>query len=151
MQTKEITLLYRPVNQTELDLIARSGYKRFPPRLPDQPIFYPVMNEGYAIQITKEWNVPAYGVGYVTRSAVDSIYLQKFAVQIYKNRESSLPKEDKSPAIFILPCGSLTKSLQCFPRSTSNKLQRFQHPSKIAPFQLCLNGGPVWLIGRHIE
>ncbi len=81
MQTTATTLLYRPVNQTELDLIAQSGYKRFPPRLPDQPIFYPVMNEGYAIQITKEWNVPAYGVGYVTRFAVDSAYLQKFTVQ----------------------------------------------------------------------
>lgn len=81
MQTTATTLLYRPVNQTELDLIAQSGYKRFPPRLPDQPIFYPVMNEGYAIQITQEWNVPAYGVGYVTRFAVDSAYLQKFTVQ----------------------------------------------------------------------
>ncbi|SDE11104.1 hypothetical protein [Niabella drilacis] len=81
MQTTATTLLYRPVNQTELDLIAQSGYKRFPPRLQDQPIFYPVMNEGYAIQITREWNVPAYGVGYVTRFAVDSAYLQKFTVQ----------------------------------------------------------------------
>lgn len=81
MQTKKTTLLYRPVNQTELDLIAQSGYKRFPARLPDQPIFYPVTNEGYAIQITKEWNVPAYGVGYVTRFAIDSAYLQKFTIQ----------------------------------------------------------------------
>ena len=41
------------------------GYK-FSPRLPEQPIFYPVMNEAYATQISVEWNVPAYAVGYVT-------------------------------------------------------------------------------------
>lgn len=81
MPTKEATILYRPVNKTELDLIEQSGWKRFPPRLPDQPIFYPVTNEGYAIQITREWNVPAYGVGYVTRFAVDTAYLEQFTVQ----------------------------------------------------------------------
>lgn len=81
MQNKETTILYRPVNQTELDLIAQSGWKQFPPRLPEQPIFYPVMNEAYAIQITREWNVPAYGIGYVTRFAVDTDYLQQFNVE----------------------------------------------------------------------
>ena len=42
--------LYRPVGLNELDLIAQSGYRRFPPRLPEQPIFYPVCNEGYAVE-----------------------------------------------------------------------------------------------------
>ena len=51
--------LYRPVNQKEFDLIEQSGWKAFPPRLPEQPIFYPVTNEAYAVQISKEWNVPA--------------------------------------------------------------------------------------------
>ncbi len=78
---RETTLLYRPVNQAELDLIKESGCKKFPPRLPAQPIFYPVMNEAYAIQMAKEWNVPAYGVGYVTCFAVDSEYLKKFKVE----------------------------------------------------------------------
>ena len=36
------TTLYRPVGQAELDLIAATGYRPFPPRLPEQPIFYPV-------------------------------------------------------------------------------------------------------------
>ena len=75
------TLLYRPVNQQELDLIAESGWKAFPPRLPEQPIFYPVLNEEYAVQISRDWNVPYYGVGYVVRFAVDSAYLAKFPVQ----------------------------------------------------------------------
>lgn len=75
------TYLYRPVNQAELDLIAASGYQAFPPRLPEQPIFYPVLNEDYAVQISRDWNVPYYGVGHVVRFAVDSDYLAQFAVQ----------------------------------------------------------------------
>jgi hypothetical protein len=75
------TFLYRPVNQAELDLIEASGWRAFPPRLPEQPIFYPVLNEEYAIQISRDWNVPYYGVGYVVRFAVDTAYLAQFAVQ----------------------------------------------------------------------
>jgi hypothetical protein len=71
------TLLYRPVNQHDLKIIERLEWKRFPPRLPEQPIFYPVTNEAYALQIAKEWNVPAYGSGYVTAFEVDSEYLKK--------------------------------------------------------------------------
>jgi hypothetical protein len=81
MSTNETTYLYRPVNQAELDLIEQSSWTKFPPRLPGQPFFYPVLNEEYAIQISKEWNVPAYGVGYVTRFAVKSDYLSKYKVQ----------------------------------------------------------------------
>jgi hypothetical protein len=75
------TFLYRPVNQVELDLIEASEWRAFPPRLPEQPIFYPVLNEEYAIQISRDWNVPYYGVGHVVRFAVDTVYLKQFAVQ----------------------------------------------------------------------
>ena len=75
------TTLYRPVNQKEFDLIEALGWKAFPPRLPEQPIFYPVMNEAYAVQISKEWNVPAYGVGYVVRFEVDSDFLKRYKVE----------------------------------------------------------------------
>jgi len=81
MNTVDTTFLFRPVNQVELDLIEKSGWTKFPPRLPEQPIFYPVMNEEYAIQISKEWNVPAYGVGYATRFAVRKDYLSKFKIE----------------------------------------------------------------------
>ncbi len=81
MQTNETTYLYRPVNQVELDLIEQSNWTKFPPRLPQQPIFYPVMNEEYAIQISERWNVNAYGVGYVTKFAVKTNYLSKFKIQ----------------------------------------------------------------------
>ncbi|GGF05881.1 ADP-ribosylation/crystallin J1 [Hymenobacter cavernae] len=74
-------LLYRPVNQQELDLIAASGWLAFPPRLPEQPIFYPVLNEEYAAQIAQDWNVPYYGVGYVLRFAIDADYAAQFPIQ----------------------------------------------------------------------
>ncbi len=77
----EVTILYRPVALKELELIKQSNWRKFPPRLPDQPIFYPVMNEEYAIQITRDWNVPAYGCGYVTKFAVRKEYINKFEIQ----------------------------------------------------------------------
>lgn len=80
MTHQKITL-YRPVGPEELALIAQSGWKKFPPRLPEQPIFYPVMNEEYAIQIARDWNVPASGSGFVTKFAVDKNYLSKFEIQ----------------------------------------------------------------------
>jgi len=46
--------LYRPVGPKELALIEASGWRAFPPRLPEQPIFYPVLNEDYAIQIARD-------------------------------------------------------------------------------------------------
>lgn len=72
--------LWRPTGPEELDLVAASGYRRWPPRLPDQPIFYPVMNEAYATRIARDWNVPASGVGYVTRFEVERAYVEQFEV-----------------------------------------------------------------------
>jgi len=81
MSLPETTILYRPVGPDEMKLIEDSDFEKFPPRLAEQPIFYPVMNEEYAIQISKEWNVPSYGAGYVTKFAVKKEYVQKFEVQ----------------------------------------------------------------------
>ena len=53
MRPTNVTILWRPVGPKELELIEQSGWKEFPPRLPEQPIFYPVMNEEYAIQIAQ--------------------------------------------------------------------------------------------------
>jgi len=80
MSTETVTL-YRPVGPKELKLIELSGWKAFPPRLAQQPIFYPVMNEEYAVQIARDWNVPASGSGFVTKFAVSKNYLKKFEVQ----------------------------------------------------------------------
>ncbi len=75
------TTLFRPVGPEELELIRQSGMAAFPPRLPGQPIFYPVTNEQYAIQIARDWNVRDSGSGYVTKFGIDSEYLAKFEVQ----------------------------------------------------------------------
>jgi hypothetical protein len=76
--------LFRPVGQKELDLIRERGDREFPPRLPHQPIFYPVLNEEYAVQIARDWNTKdeASGfVGYVTRFQVRAEFLSRYAVQ----------------------------------------------------------------------
>lgn len=91
------TTLYRPVGPKELLLIEGSGWKAFPPRLPDQPIFYPVMNEAYAIQIARDWNVPASGSGYVTRFEVETEFLSRYQEQVVggdMHRELWVPAEE---------------------------------------------------------
>jgi hypothetical protein len=73
--------LWRPVGPEELELIRGTGMKEFPPRLPDQPIFYPVTSEEYAIKIARDWNVPASGAGHVTRFEVKKDFLDTFKVE----------------------------------------------------------------------
>src|SRR4051794_33760342 len=91
------TILFRPVGPKELALIAASGHREFPPRLPDQPIFYPVLNEEYARQIARDWNGKASGAGYVTRFQVMSAFLEKYPEQVVGgsiHRELWIPAED---------------------------------------------------------
>jgi hypothetical protein len=76
--------LYRPVGKAELELIQESGFTRFPPRLPHQPIFYPVLNEEYAREIAAKWNTtdPQSGyAGYVTRFEVQAGFADRFPVK----------------------------------------------------------------------
>jgi len=77
----ETITLYRPTGPQELALVSESGFKKWPPRLPDQPIFYPVTNEEYAIQIARDWNVKASGAGYVTRFYVRKEFMEHYRVQ----------------------------------------------------------------------
>jgi hypothetical protein len=96
----ETIILFRPIGMKELELIQRSGYKAFPPRLPEQPIFYPVLNQEYAEQIARDWNTKdvASGYrGYVTRFSVRKEFLQKYAVQTVgssMHQEYWIPAED---------------------------------------------------------
>ena len=76
--------LFRPVGTKELELIVKSGNKKFPPRLPEQPIFYPVLNEEYAIEIASNWNVK-YNEdhkGYVTEFEVDDEFCTRYEPHI---------------------------------------------------------------------
>lgn len=77
----ETVTLFRPVGPKELELIRATGHRAFPPRLPEQPIFYPVLNEAYAIQIARDWNVKDSGSGFVTRFRVGKDFLAKYSVQ----------------------------------------------------------------------
>jgi hypothetical protein len=77
----ETTILYRPVGPKELALIAASGYREFPPRLPEQPIFYPVLNEEYARQIARDWNVLASGAGYVVRFLLQRAFADRYPIR----------------------------------------------------------------------
>lgn len=84
MSSTETITLYRPVGQHELDLIADSGFRRFPPRLPHQPIFYPVLRRSYAEQIARDWNTKdeASGfVGYVLQFQVEKPFLDRYKVR----------------------------------------------------------------------
>jgi hypothetical protein len=81
MAEKPTTTLYRPVGPAELALIRESGWRAFPPRLPGQPIFYPVMNEEYARTIAEGWNRRDDGGGYVTRFEVDTRFMARYPVQ----------------------------------------------------------------------
>ena len=72
--------MYRPTGPKELELVRASGSKRWPPRLPEQPIFYPVTNEQYAYEIASRWNVKEDGVGYVTRFAVRKSFMDQYEI-----------------------------------------------------------------------
>ncbi|MET7420781.1 hypothetical protein [Dactylosporangium sp. NPDC005555] len=75
------TTLWRPVGPQELRLVEAAGRRRWPPRLPDQPIFYPVLNEAYAVRIAREWNVPAAGTGHVTRFRVATAFARRYVTR----------------------------------------------------------------------
>jgi hypothetical protein len=94
---EETVVLFRPTGPAELDLVRASGFKRWPPRLPDQPIFYPVTNEPYAAQIARDWNAKASGSGFVTRFQVRASFMQRYPVQCVGGSEHTewwVPAED---------------------------------------------------------
>lgn len=94
---QDIVVLYRPTGEVELELIRASGWKTFPPRLPDQPFFYPVVHESYATQIARDWNTRDGGTGYVLRFEVDADFLARYDVQragASVHREYWIPSEE---------------------------------------------------------
>ncbi len=98
----QLRTLYRPVGLEELELIRASGMRRFPPRLPEQPIFYPVLTREYAQQIAKEWNTKDSAgrptkAGFVTAFDLRIEYLERYAertVGSSVHRELWVPAEE---------------------------------------------------------
>jgi hypothetical protein len=79
--TKDTVTLFRPTGQKEMELLKANGFRRWPPRLPEQPIFYPVTNEQYAVDIARRWNASGDGVGYVTRFEVRAAFMRRYKIQ----------------------------------------------------------------------
>lgn len=73
--------MYRPTGPNELKLVKESGYTAWPPRLPGQPIFYPVTNEKYTKEIATKWNIKDSGVGYVTRFEVNKSFVDNYKIE----------------------------------------------------------------------
>jgi hypothetical protein len=97
MSMTETITLWRPVGPKELEFIRAAEMLAFPPRLLEQPIFYPVLSEDYAIKIARDWNVPASGAGYVTRFEVRADFLSAYEVRDAggrSHREYWIPAED---------------------------------------------------------
>lgn len=98
LESEQRTLvLFRPVGENELALIEQSDWRRFPPRLPEQPIFYPVLSEAYARRIANEWNTQDGGVGHVTRFEVDLDFAVRYPPQAVggdRLRELWVPAEE---------------------------------------------------------
>ncbi len=93
----ETVTLWRPTGPEELKLVEDSDWKAWPPRLPEQPIFYPVTTEEYAVKIARDWNVPSSGVRYVTRFEVRKDFLDQYERQLAGGKaheEYWIPAED---------------------------------------------------------
>lgn len=91
--------LYRPVGIKELNLILNTGCRRYPDRLPTQPIFYPVLNQAYASEIAEKWNTKDSNsgyAGYITQFYVNEEYISKYKphhVGASKHKELWIPAE----------------------------------------------------------
>lgn len=97
----ELVILYKPMGLFETRLVLESDCKEFPPRLGGQPIFYPVLNECYAIQIALEWNTTEDKSGYsgfVSEFAINSNYFKEFEI---KQVGDDLHKELWIPAAML--------------------------------------------------
>lgn len=96
----ETVTLYRPTGLQELKLVAGSGWRLWPPRLPDQPIFYPVLNFEYAEEIARDWNAKRNDppVGFVTAFDVRADVATAYEIQVVgaqeRHQELWVPAEE---------------------------------------------------------
>lgn len=100
INNETVCVLFRPTGQKEYDLVKASGFTKWPPRLPEQPIFYPVTNQGYAEEIASKWNtkdVANGSIGYVTKFHVKESFLSRYNNETVGGKEHTelwIPAED---------------------------------------------------------
>jgi hypothetical protein len=88
------------VGSNELRLIEEADFLAFPPRLPEQPIFYLVLTFEYAEQIARDWDskdARHANVGYVTEFDVLMTTLSAYEEQQVSgrvHRELWVPAQD---------------------------------------------------------
>ena len=83
-------ILYRPTGLKELLLVRDAEWRAWPPRLPDQPIFYPVTTFDYAEKIARDWNSvsPAPdNLGFVTRWEMPDDITETYPLQLAGGRD----------------------------------------------------------------
>lgn len=91
--------LYRPVGVKEMYLILNTGCRKYPERLPTQPIFYPVLNLEYAKEIAGKWNIKDINsgyAGYITEFNITKEYISKYETHIVgapRHKELWVPAE----------------------------------------------------------
>jgi hypothetical protein len=93
----ETVTMYRPIGPLELQLVSESGFRRWPPRIPEQPIFYAITNERHAIEIATRWNVKDSGIGYIAKFAVRSEFVERYVIQEIGEAHQAewwIPEED---------------------------------------------------------
>ena len=85
-------ILYRPTGLKELQLVAAANMRAWPPRLPDQPIFYPVLTFPYAEKIARDWNSSGAApdnLGFVTEFEISADLAAQYPVEIAGGRDHS--------------------------------------------------------------
>lgn len=70
--------VWPPTRPKGLAPVEASGWRAGSPRLPEQPIFYLVLNRDYPIKIVSAWHVKPGGAGDVTGFRVREDFLDRY-------------------------------------------------------------------------
>ncbi len=125
MASISITTLYRPVGPEELALVAASGWRRFPPRLPHQPIFYPVLDYEYAVEIARDWNTKESGEGHVLRFEVSLALMSDPGVperMAHLEKASRLDPQSRQVRFVLATAGGRTRREYWIPAESLDEL-----------------------------
>jgi hypothetical protein len=93
-------ILFRPTGLRELELVRDAGWRAWPPRLPDQPIFYLVTTFAYAEKIARDWNSSRPSPdnwGFVTEFSITEDLALRYPIELAGGRDHAelwVPAED---------------------------------------------------------